>query len=242
MKIDRVEYAGTIVDPKAPLPGVLPQVAFSGRSNVGKSSLINTLLRRTRKKLAHVSSTPGKTQALNFFSVNERFFLVDLPGFGFAQVPKEVREGWQGLIEGYLAREDGPRGAVHLVDIRRDPTPTDLHMLEYLAEIGLPTLVVFTKIDKLTHSARPKKIKALAAGLQLELEQVIPFSSKTGEGRDELLAALDDLLGEEDGENEPGEENESVGEVEPGGEGEPGAVNDGADGSVSAAEGTENIP
>jgi GTP-binding protein len=195
LKIDRVEYAGTLVDPLAPLPEALPQVAFSGRSNVGKSSLINTLLRRTRKKLAHVSSTPGKTQALNFFRVNERFFLVDLPGFGFAQVPAAVREGWQELIEGYLARDDGPLGAVHLVDIRRDPTATDLQMLEYLASIELPTLVVFTKVDKLTHSERTRKVGSLATGLQLELEQVIPFSSKTGEGREELLEALDVLLG-----------------------------------------------
>lgn len=203
MKIERVEYAGTLVDPDAPLPEPLPQVAFSGRSNVGKSSLINTLLRRTRKKLAHVSARPGKTQALNFFRVNERFFLVDLPGFGFADVPLSVKEGWQALIEGYLAREDGPRGAVHLVDIRRDPMPTDLQMLDYLATIGLPTLVVLTKVDKLTHSRRLQQVKALAEGLHLDMEQVIPFSSKTGEGREELLEALAALLDAEPRGGEP---------------------------------------
>lgn len=203
MKIERVEYAGTLVDPDAPLPEPLPQVAFSGRSNVGKSSLINTLLRRTRKKLAHVSARPGKTQALNFFRVNERFFLVDLPGFGFADVPLSVKEGWQALIEGYLAREDGPRGAVHLVDIRRDPMPTDLQMLEYLATIGLPTLVVLTKADKLTHSRRLQQVKALAEGLHLDMEQVILFSSKTGEGREELLEALAALLDAEPRGGEP---------------------------------------
>jgi GTP-binding protein len=194
MKIGTVEYAGTLVDPRAPLPDRLPQVAFSGRSNVGKSSLINTLLRRTRKKLAHVSARPGKTQALNFFRVDDRFFLVDLPGFGFAEVPRPVREGWTELIQGYLAREDGPTGAVHLVDIRRDPAATDRDHLEFLQGIGLPVLVVFTKIDKLSPTRRGPRVRELAAGLGLEMEQVIAFSSKTGEGRDDLLAALEDLL------------------------------------------------
>jgi GTP-binding protein len=99
MKIRTVEYAGTIATPGGEAPGTLPQVAFSGRSNVGKSSLINTLLRRTRRKIAHVSGTPGKTQALNFYRVNDDFFLVDLPGFGYAQVPETMRGAWARLIE-----------------------------------------------------------------------------------------------------------------------------------------------
>lgn len=194
MKIGAVDYAGTLVDPEARFPGDLPQVAFAGRSNVGKSSLINVLLRRTRKKLAHVSSTPGKTQALNFYRVNDAFFLVDLPGFGFAQAPAAVREGWKSLIEGYMARPDGPRAVVLLLDIRRNPSEEDVQMLAYLAQLGTPTLVVLTKVDKLTRSRRSRDIPAMIEKLGLDPDQVLPFSSKTGEGRDDLLAALGSLL------------------------------------------------
>ena len=183
-----------LMDAGAPLPGDLPQIAFSGRSNVGKSSLINTLLGRTRKGVAYVSGTPGKTQGLNFYRINGRFFLVDLPGFGFARVPDRVRERWKPLIEGYLARSDGPCAVVHLVDARRDPTDDDLKMLDYLAELGLPSLISVTKIDKLSWEKRTKTIPALIHSLGLDPDQVIPFSSKTGEGRDELLGALAGLL------------------------------------------------
>lgn len=195
MKIRTVEYAGTIVKHDAARPGDLPQIAFSGRSNVGKSSLINVLLRRTRSKIARVSSTPGKTQAINFYEVNGEFFLVDLPGFGYAQVPKKMRNAWKGLIEGYLAGEAGPVGVVHLVDCRRPPTDTDLEMLDYLAAVGLPTLVVLTKMDKLkSKQARHVAIETAARQLGVDAEQLLPFSSTTGEGRDELLAALSGLL------------------------------------------------
>ncbi|TVR65422.1 MAG: YihA family ribosome biogenesis GTP-binding protein [Gemmatimonadales bacterium] len=194
MKIRSVDYAGTIVEPDAPLPGDLPQVAFAGRSNVGKSSLINALLRRTRKKIAHVSATPGKTRAVNFFRVNDRFFLVDLPGYGYARVPDAVRDSWARLMEGYLSRPDGPVAVVHLVDARHPPTGADVQMLGYLAQVGLPALVVLTKIDKLSHSERTTRLREAPDRLGLDPEQIIPFSSKTGEGRDALLGALDDLL------------------------------------------------
>jgi GTP-binding protein len=194
MKIRTVEFCGTMMSPDASLPGDLPQIAFAGRSNVGKSSLINVLLGRTKKKIAHVSGTPGKTQGLNFYNVNDRFFLVDLPGFGFAQVPLKVRESWKALIEGYVARPDGPSAVVHLVDIRRDPTRDDLMMLDYLAEVGVPAIVVMTKQDKLNFSNARKQTSELTEKLGLDPEQVIPFSSKTGEGRDLLLEALDSLL------------------------------------------------
>ena len=194
MKIGTVEYSGMLMEAGAPLPGDLPQIAFSGRSNVGKSSLINTLLGRTRKGVAHVSGTPGKTQGLNFYRINGRFFLVDLPGFGFARVPDQVRARWKPLIEGYLSRSDGPCAVVHLVDARRDPTDDDLKMLDYLAELRLPSLIGVTKIDKLSWEKRTKTIPALIHSLGLDPDQVIPFSSKTGEGRDELLGALAGLL------------------------------------------------
>ena len=195
MKVRTVEFAGSLFDAGAPVPGDLPQVAFSGRSNVGKSSLINVLLRRTRKKLAHVSGTPGRTRSLNFYLVNDRFFLVDLPGFGFAKVSSRVRRSWRELVENYLEGEPKLRGVVHLVDARHDPTITDLKMVEFLAVRGLPTLVVLTKMDKLKRLARERAVAAAQERLKIDEDQVLSFSSKTGEGREELLAALDDLIG-----------------------------------------------
>jgi GTP-binding protein len=194
VKIKQVEYAGTVATPDGPRPGTLPQVAFSGRSNVGKSSLINALLQRTRSKLAHVSATPGKTRALNFYRVNERFFLVDLPGFGYARVPTAVREQWRTLIEGYLARETALKGVVHLVDARHGPQKSDLQMIEYLATLDVPVLIVLTKIDKLKASDRKKAIDTATAELEVDVEQILPFSSRTGEGRDALLEAVASLL------------------------------------------------
>ena len=199
MKIRTVEYAGTIAEPGGPSPGTLPQVAFSGRSNVGKSSLINTLLRRTRSKIAHVSAKPGKTRALNFFRVNDDFFLVDLPGYGYAAVPDAVRDAWGELIEWYLGESGAVRGVVHLVDARHPPTKHDLRMVEYLSEIELPTLIVLTKMDKLKKAERKKSVQRAIEALQLEEDQLLPFSSKTGEGRDDLLEALEQLVTGGDG-------------------------------------------
>jgi len=195
MKIHTVEYAGTIAAPGGPSPGTLPQIAFSGRSNVGKSSLINMLLRRTRKKIARVSGKPGKTQALNFYKVNDHFFLVDLPGYGYAQVPQGTRDAWARLIEWYLGESGSVQGVVHLVDARHKPTEHDLRMVSYIADIGLPTLVILTKTDKLKQSERKKAISRAVETLAIEESQLLPFSSKTGEGRDTLLEALDELVG-----------------------------------------------
>ena len=203
MKVRTVEFAGSLFDAGAPVPGDLPQVAFSGRSNVGKSSLINVLLRRTQKKLAHVSATPGKTRSLNFYLVNDRFFLVDLPGFGFARASSRVRRSWKALVEDYLVGEPKLRGVVHLVDARHDPTIIDLEMVEFLAEKGLPTLVVLTKMDKLKRMARERPVTVAVERLNIDEDQVLAFSSKTGEGREELLMALDQLIGVD--ENGPAE-------------------------------------
>jgi GTP-binding protein len=197
VKVRTVELAGVVATRGGELPGKLPQVAFSGRSNVGKSSLINVLLGRTRKKLAHVSSRPGKTQTLNFYEVNHRFFLVDLPGFGYARAPGPVRESWKGLVEWYLSRGEGIRGVVHLVDSRHPPTALDRRMMEYLGELGLPALVVLTKIDRISRGRRPAALRMAVDDLGLDPEQLIPFSAKTGEGKEPLLEALDHLLSDD---------------------------------------------
>ncbi len=197
MKVRTVEFAASLYVPGEPVPEDLPQVAFSGRSNVGKSSLINVLLRRTRKKLARVSGEPGKTQSLNFYRVNDRFFLVDLPGFGFAKVSAKVRAQWKTLIEQYLEGERMLRGVVHLVDARHDPTATDRQMVAYLAKRKLPTLVVLTKMDKLKKAQRQNAVTTAMDHLGLDEEQLLAFSSKTGEGREDLLRALESLVGAE---------------------------------------------
>lgn len=196
MLIRSVEYAGTVAKPGQAPPGDLPQIAFSGRSNVGKSSLINTLLGRTRNRIAHVSATPGKTQALNYYRVNDRFYLVDLPGYGYARVPEALRDAWQRLIEWYLEESGHVHGVVHLVDARRSPTAHDVTMMEYLTRVGVPALVVLTKMDKLKRSEREKAIGRALEVMALDDDQLVPFSSHTGEGRDVLLAALDHLLEE----------------------------------------------
>ncbi len=171
----------------------LPEVAFAGRSNVGKSSLINKLLRR--KKIARVSNTPGRTREINFFEVNAQFVLADLPGYGYARVSKERKAAWRPLIEGYLKRSAALRGVVLLLDVRHQPTGDDLLMLEFLSSLGTPTVIIATKIDKLPRAQRSDRIAHLALEAGVELEQVIPFSAVDGDGRDELAEALVQLVG-----------------------------------------------
>lgn len=166
----------------------LPEVAFAGRSNVGKSSLLNRLVRR--KAFARVSNTPGRTREINFFSVNDRFVLADLPGYGYARVAKSRKAEWLPLIEGYLRSSTTLRGVVQLLDVRHHPSEEDLQMLDFLAELEAPTVVVLTKIDKLKRRAIAERVHAIAVALRLEDDQMIPFSAETNEGRDELAAAL----------------------------------------------------
>ena len=170
----------------------LPEIAFSGRSNVGKSSLLNTLVRR--KALARISATPGKTREINFFRVNDAFHLVDLPGYGYARVSKAARHAWRPLIEGYLRTSRHLRGVVQLVDARHEPSADDLRMMDFLASLGVPTIVVATKVDKLSRSERDSTLTALATHLGIEEDQLIPFSARTGEGRDDLAQAVVSLL------------------------------------------------
>lgn len=172
----------------------LPEIAFAGRSNVGKSSLLNRLVHR--KKLARVSNTPGRTREINFFKVNDRFVLVDLPGYGYARVSKERRAEWKPLIESYLRGSSDLRGIVQLLDVRHDPTADDRSMLDFLGDLGIPTIVVLTKVDKLTPAERTRRIVQLASELTLDDDQLIPFSAVTGEGRNDLAEAIESLLNE----------------------------------------------
>ena len=170
----------------------LPEVAFAGRSNVGKSSLLNRLIHR--KKFARVSNTPGRTREINFFKVNDAFVLADLPGYGYARVSKEKRDEWTPLLEGYLSGSPQLRGIVQLLDVRHDPTAEDKQMLDFLSEIGLPTIVVFTKIDKISKPEQKKQIFEISRNLGLDAEQTIAFSAVSGEGRDDLGEAIESLL------------------------------------------------
>ena len=170
----------------------LPEVAFAGRSNVGKSSLLNRLVRR--KAFARVSNTPGRTREINFFKVNDRFVLADLPGYGYARIAKERKAEWLPLIEGYLRTSPALRGVVQLLDVRHPPSNDDLQMLDFLAEIEAPTIVVLTKIDKLRPREVAERVHEIAVALRLEDEQLIPFSAETNQGRDELAAALVELV------------------------------------------------
>lgn len=170
----------------------LPEIAFAGRSNVGKSSLLNKVLKR--RSFARVSKTPGRTREINFFKVNDAFILADLPGYGYAKVSKERSAEWGPLIESYLRGTKDLRGVVQLLDVRHDPTNDDRQMLDFLADVGVPVMFVATKIDKLSRAAGEKRVRDLAIMLQVEEDHIIPFSAQTGVGRDELAGAIAGLL------------------------------------------------
>ncbi|WP_457568540.1 ribosome biogenesis GTP-binding protein YihA/YsxC [Desulfurobacterium sp.] len=170
------------------------EVAFVGRSNVGKSSLLNAIVKNYR--LAKVSSSPGKTRSINFYLVNDRFFVVDLPGYGFAKLSAAEQKRWKKLIESYLTDRDKLKGIFLLVDSKVGPTEKDIAMKEWLEYYGIPYCVVATKVDKLkkqSERARLKKRIREKLGLNKEIE-IIPFSSKTREGRGEVLKQIEQFL------------------------------------------------
>lgn len=180
----------TSVASVAHLPGRrCPEIAVAGRSNVGKSSLINSLL--GRRGLARVSSAPGRTQCLNYFLVNDEFYLVDLPGYGYARVPDAIRRTWGPLIEGYLAAGRDLRLVLLLIDARRGVADTDLYMYRYVHDLSLDCLPILTKIDKLPRTARPARVRDVTASFRLaDPAGVLHYSAKSHEGRDGLLAAV----------------------------------------------------
>lgn len=191
--IRKLEFIGGMASADGWRPeSELPEVAFAGRSNVGKSSLLNRLVRR--RAFARVSRTPGRTREINFFRVNDRFVLADLPGYGYARISKERQAEWKPLIEGYLRRTASLAGVVLLLDIRREPSDDDVAMLDYLAELEVPTIVVLTKIDKISRGAADARAGKIMSELSLMRDQTISFSSATGEGRDELAEAVASLV------------------------------------------------
>ncbi len=169
-----------------------PEIAFAGRSNVGKSSLVNKLI--NRRKLVKVSSKPGKTQALNFFLASDAVYLVDLPGYGYAKVPKKLKNDWQGLISSYLTSREPLHCVVVIIDIRHSAKPQDRELVSWLQQEELPFVVVYTKIDKLKRGQQAKQADLLDAGLGLKPAQRLLFSAKTGEGKEKLLGMLDQFL------------------------------------------------
>jgi GTP-binding protein len=189
MKITSAEFAGAGARPGTYPKLPHPEIAFAGRSNVGKSSLINRLLDR---KIARTSMTPGRTQQLNFFVINQALTFVDLPGYGYAKVSKQDRAQWQHLIEDYLIGSEHLRGVVSIVDIRRGPEDEEEALWEFLAYHHRPVLVVATKCDKLKRSELEKCRAALAA--QIEDRPLILFSAETGLGKEDVWHALNALV------------------------------------------------
>ena len=170
-----------------------PEVAFAGKSNVGKSSLINALM--NRKSLARTSSQPGKTQTINFYNVNDTMYLVDLPGYGYAKVSEAVKAKWGKMIENYLHQSPTLKAVFLLVDIRHEPSGNDKLMYRWICDNGYEPIIVATKLDKIKRSQVQKHLKMLRQGLELlSGTQVIPFSAETKQGREEIWELMDTLI------------------------------------------------
>lgn len=184
-KIKSAIYTTSVFSLKDLPPDGLPEVAFAGRSNVGKSSALNRLV--SVKNLAKTSSSPGKTRLINFFLINKNLYFVDLPGYGFAKAPKAMRKSWGELVEGYLKERENLKGTVLLIDSRRGPLEPDLELVRWLDHYGKRKLIVLTKIDKLSRSALSESSGNTRQALELESGSLILFSAKTGQGRDKIL-------------------------------------------------------
>lgn len=203
MKISSTEFIKSATRPGNYPSNELSEIAFAGRSNVGKSSLINVLV--NRKKLVRTSSTPGRTQLINFFNINNQFSLVDLPGYGYAKVPVSVKKAWGPMIRTYLEVRESLYGVVFIFDIRRVPGEEDIRFLDWLEEFGVPTIPVITKIDKISRSKREKQILAIVEETGLSRDAFTLFSATTREGCEEIWERIEAAL---DPVEETGAENE----------------------------------
>lgn len=183
MEVSKAEFVKSAVKPKDYPQTELPEVAFVGRSNVGKSSLINVIA--NRKSLVRTSSTPGRTQLINFFDINDGLLtLVDLPGYGYAKAPPELRKQWGPMIETYLAKRNNLKAVVLILDIRRVPSEGDLRMLGWLITYDIPAIIVLTKCDKLSKVERAKQTALIATAVKREKSELFHFSALSREGRD----------------------------------------------------------
>ena len=193
LTLKSVEFVTSVYDLKQRPKERLPEIAVAGRSNVGKSSLLNCLFQR--RKLAHTSKTPGKTQSINYYLVNNQFYLVDLPGYGYAKAPKSMQKQWADLMAEYLEGSRDLKGAVQLIDSRHGITPIDHQMIAYFQAIDLPFAIAATKIDKLSSiqisQIQPDISRQLPG---MHLDNIIPFSSKTRQGKDQLWNVIHQLL------------------------------------------------
>jgi GTP-binding protein len=192
MIIKSAEFTKSAVKPKHYPADALPEIAFAGRSNVGKSSLINTLL--NRKRLVKTSRTPGRTQLINFFLINTEFSFVDLPGYGYAKVPASVRKSWGPMVETYLATRQALRGVVLIMDIRRTPGLQETNFIDWLHHYNNPSILVLTKVDKLSKTNRIKQRLANANALGVDVDDLILFSAKSRQGKDVVWGAIDPLI------------------------------------------------
>jgi len=190
MKITSADFIKSAPDASHYPPETLPEIAFLGRSNVGKSSLINSLL--NRKGLARTSNTPGRTQLLNFFRVNNRFSFVDLPGYGYARVPMEVKRTWGAMATDYLANRRVLMLSIHIVDSRHDPSQLDHELREWLGFNAKPHLTVATKSDKLSRNELTRNIASIKRALGTE--DVVPYSAETGAGREQVWNRIVEVL------------------------------------------------
>lgn len=193
MKIKSAEFIKSTVKPADYPKEPFPQIAFAGRSNVGKSSLINSLL--NRKNLAKTSRTPGRTRLINFFKINDQFFFVDLPGFGYAKVPLSVKKTWNKMVEGYLKQNPALRLLVFILDARRAPSQLDLTLQEWLLAWNAPFVFVVTKSDKISKSALGRQLKIIRETLNSPQSVLfIPYSAKTKLGREELWKRIEESM------------------------------------------------
>ncbi len=193
MVIKTVEFVKSAVEASQYPEYDFPEISFAGRSNVGKSSLINALIQR--KNMVKTSSKPGCTQLINFFLINEMLSFVDLPGYGYAKVSKKIRAKWQPMINSYISNRSNLRGLILLIDIRRDPGQEEFDMVAWLEEHEMPYLIILTKADKLSKTKQKKRQLAICSQLEREPDGVILFSAKTKKGRETILDEIENLIG-----------------------------------------------
>ncbi|HDL07374.1 MAG TPA: YihA family ribosome biogenesis GTP-binding protein [Desulfobacteraceae bacterium] len=196
MKIKTAQFVKSAVKPSQYPPGVIPEIAFTGRSNAGKSSLINILV--NQKQLVKTSRTPGRTQLINFFLINNQFMFVDLPGYGYAKVPPKIKKKWGPMIETYLSGRKILKGVILIMDIRRIPGRQEQNFIGWLDYFNIPAILVLTKSDKLSKTKQIRQRYTIAKFLSVEIDKLILFSAKSRHGKEDILDAVERLVSPEE--------------------------------------------